>query len=182
LKIAGLVGIRVSAAYQLALTPNLQHILSCSSSSRHSALCPDSGVSAGRTIIFVRLVDQRLGTLLGRADHRTSSLVIFYETACAIEHSTNGIVTKGEIPAHGVVHEVGHLLLVSDAHSRVGIMKESYSHEDILMMGQGRLLFSTEESLLLRQAMLFTGLVFQFPAQVEPGISLSSRKTFWRSR
>ncbi|MGA7409461.1 MAG: hypothetical protein WBW33_03185, partial [Bryobacteraceae bacterium] len=91
--------------------------VSCSSLSRHSALCPDSGVSAGRTIIFVRLVDRRLGTLLGRADHRTSSLVIFYETACAIEHNTNGIVTKGQILGHGVAHEIGHLLLASDAHS-----------------------------------------------------------------
>ncbi|MGA7412833.1 MAG: hypothetical protein WBW33_20325, partial [Bryobacteraceae bacterium] len=106
------------------------------------------------TIVFVRLVDQRLGTLLGRADHRTSSLLIFYETACAIEHNTNGIVTKGQILGHGVAHEIGHLLLASDAHSRVGIMKESYSRDDILTMGQGRLLFSAVESSKLRERLL----------------------------
>jgi hypothetical protein len=95
-----------------------------------------------------------LGTLLGRADHRTSSLVIFYETVCAIDQSTNGIVTKGQILGHGVAHEIGHLLLESDEHSQIGIMKENYTRTDILTMGQGRLLFSIEASRLLRQSLL----------------------------
>ena len=124
---------------------------SCTPGPRHSAVCPDSGGSAGRTTIFLHLIDQRLRTLLGRADHRTSSVLIFYETACVIERNTNGIVTKGQILGHGLAHEIGHLLLASDTHASTGIMKESYSRSDILTMGQGRLLFSDEESRLLRE-------------------------------
>jgi hypothetical protein len=125
-----------------------------------SAVCPNPEGLVGRTVVFVRLVDapvqpkhernQFQRTLLGRANHHSSSVAIFYNTACAIEQNAPRVVTRGQILGHGVAHEMGHLLLGSDAHSLVGIMKENYDRDDLSAMGGGRLLFTAAESRSLR--------------------------------
>jgi hypothetical protein len=134
--------------------------ISCEPGPRDSALCPNPEGLAGRTVVFVRLVDEPVRpkrernqiqrTLLGRASHHSSSTAIFYDTACSIEQNAPRIVTRGQILGYGVAHEIGHLLTGSDAHSLVGIMKENYDRDDLFAMGKGWLLFTAEESRLLR--------------------------------
>jgi hypothetical protein len=139
--------------------------ISCEPGPQDSAVCPNPEGSAGRTVVFVRLIDapvqpkqernQFQRTLLGRANHHASSVAIFYNTACAIEQNAPRIVTKGQILGYALAHEIGHLLLASDAHSLVGIMKENYSRDDLFAMGKGRLLFAAQESRLLRERILY---------------------------
>ncbi len=63
-------------------------------------------------------------------------------------------MTKGEILGHAVAHEIGHLLLATDAHSLIGIMKENYDNDDLFAMGRGRLVFEPEQSLVIRTRIL----------------------------
>ena len=101
-----------------------------------------------------QVLHQPKQTLLGRANHVTSSAMVFYTSARAIERELNSIVTKNQILGYAVAHEIGHLLLASDAHSLFGIMKENYGHQDYIAMGQAHLAFTTEESRLLRVRVL----------------------------
>ncbi len=83
-----------------------------------------------------------------------SSVAVFYATACEIERTAPRIVTKGEILGHAVAHEIGHLLLATDAHSLMGIMKDNYDKDDLFAMGKGHLLFGPDEALVIRKRVL----------------------------
>ena len=135
----------------------------CAPGPRDSAVCPNSRDAANRTIIFVRLMDdpvqpafgnQLHRTLLGRANRNTASAAVFYKTACAIERTAPRVVTRGQILGHGLAHEIGHLLLATDAHSLAGIMKENYDDDDLFAMGKGHLLFADAESRVIRKRIL----------------------------
>jgi hypothetical protein len=135
----------------------------CAPGPSDSAVCPNASNAANRTIIFVRLMDIPMQAahgdhlhraLLGRANHNTASAAVFYKTACAIEQSAPRIVTRGQILGHGLAHEIGHLLLATDAHSLAGIMKENYDTDDLFAMGRGHLVFAATESRLIRQRIL----------------------------
>jgi hypothetical protein len=135
----------------------------CAPGPRDSAVCPNPNSAANRIIIFVRLIDapvqpahrdQLHRALLGRANHNTTSAVVFYKTACAIEQNAPRIVTRGQILGHALAHEIGHLLLATDAHSLVGIMKENYDSEDLFAMGKGHLSFMAAESRVIRKKLL----------------------------
>ena len=146
----------------------------CEPGPRDSALCPNNGGSTSRTFIFVRLIDAPIQpkhgqdpnhrTLLGRANHDTASVAVFYNTACAIEQNAPRIVTRGQILGYGLAHEVGHLLLATDSHSLVGIMKENYSRDDLFDMGKGHLLFAAKESRKIRRRVL-VGMIQRQPTQ-----------------
>ena len=127
--------------------------------------CPEHADPLGKATILVRLLNapaeptkqvlhQPKQTLLGRANHVTSSAMVFYTSARAIERELNSIVTKNQILGYAVAHEIGHLLLASDAHSLFGIMKENYGHQDYIAMGEAHLAFTAEESRLLRVRVL----------------------------
>jgi hypothetical protein len=137
--------------------------ISCAAGPGDSAVCPNPSDTANQTIIFARLVDapiqpthgnQIRRTLLGRANHSTASVAVFYKTACAIEQNAPRIVTRGQILGYGLAHEIGHLLLATDAHSLVGLMKENYDRDDLFAMGKGHLLFTATESRLIRKGVL----------------------------
>ncbi len=132
----------------------------CAPGPRDSAVCPNPSGAANRTIVFVRLMDapiqpthgnQLHRALLGRANHNTASAAVFYQTACAIEQAAPRIVTRGQILGHGLAHEIGHLLLATDAHSLVGIMKENYDSDDLFAMAKGHLFFAASESRAIRK-------------------------------
>lgn len=134
--------------------------ISCAPGPRDSAVCPNPSDAAHKTIIFVRLMDAPIQpahgnqihrALLGRANHDTASVAVFYKTACAMEQSAPRIVTREQILGYGLAHEIGHLLLATDAHSLVGIMKENYDRDDLFAMGKGNLFFAAAESRVIRK-------------------------------
>jgi hypothetical protein len=135
----------------------------CAPGADDSAVCPNDSDGENGTILFVRLVDapsqpargdQLHRALLGRANRRTGSAALFYKTACALEQSAPRVATRGQILGHGLAHELGHLLLASDVHTLVGIMKEDYDNDDLFAMGKGRLFFAAAESRAIRKRIL----------------------------
>ena len=52
--------------------------------------------------------------------------------------------------SHAIAHEMGHLLLGSTPYDAVGIMHEPWTTEELERLRMGTLLFSTEESILIR--------------------------------
>lgn len=55
-----------------------------------------------------------------------------------------------------ITHELGHLL-ISTEHSRAGVMKASFNQSDFRKLQDGRLLFSEEESQVIRSAPFVVG-------------------------
>jgi hypothetical protein len=129
-----------------------------------SGPCPERAAPGSNATILVRLLDlpaessqplyQAKRMLVGRARHDTFSVTVFYRSARAMEQNSNGMVTRGQILGYAIAHEMGHLLLASDSHAAFGIMKENYSRQDLVIMGQGMMVFPTEESRLLRARVL----------------------------
>jgi hypothetical protein len=54
------------------------------------------------------------------------------------------------ILGHAMAHELGHLLLHSMEHSRMGIMRSRWGKEDLLRAESGSLLFTTEQAEVMR--------------------------------
>jgi hypothetical protein len=52
--------------------------------------------------------------------------------------------------AHVIAHELGHLLLPPSSHSRVGIMRASWSGSDLADAARGRLLFTSAQAAQMR--------------------------------
>ena len=61
-----------------------------------------------------------------------------------------GVALPAEILGHAIAHEIGHLLLRSNQHSSVGIMRARWNQEDLRRASQGSLLFTTRQSELIR--------------------------------
>lgn len=59
-------------------------------------------------------------------------------------------VSAGQILGHAMAHEIGHLLLNSSAHSRVGVMQADWRGPQMQSLRDGRLFFSSDQSLRIR--------------------------------
>ncbi|HWY67772.1 MAG TPA: hypothetical protein VNX88_03855 [Terriglobales bacterium] len=60
-------------------------------------------------------------------------------------------VSLAHLLAHVMAHEVGHLLLGLNSHSLSGIMRGFWEPEELKAVERGRLLFSSEQSKLMRE-------------------------------
>lgn len=86
---------------------------------------------------------------LGSTTQRAAILAVSYENSkhfAAIQD-----LPAGRVLAHAVAHEIGHLLLGSEHHALNGIMKARFGPEDLYDMGRGWLVFTPEQSRLLRE-------------------------------
>jgi hypothetical protein len=61
-----------------------------------------------------------------------------------------GVASPSEILGHATAHEIGHLLLRSNQHSTVGIMRGQWNGEDLRQASQASLLFTGEQSESMR--------------------------------
>jgi hypothetical protein len=78
--------------------------------------------------------------------------IIFYQRA--LDLARTGYVREQEILAAAMAHEIGHLLLGSNSHSSTGIMRAKWTRDELELARLGRLLFTTEQSALLRAEVL----------------------------
>ena len=67
--------------------------------------------------------------------------------------STRWNLFSGEVLGDAIAHELGHLLL-GTAHSRQGIMKGSWTSQDLHLAGRGKLQFAPDLAGLLQRAAL----------------------------
>ena len=70
------------------------------------------------------------------------------------EYVKRGVANRSQIMGHAISHEMGHLLLGPSAHARFGIMRATWTHEDLHSMAMGALLFSSRESRIMRGAII----------------------------
>jgi len=70
-------------------------------------------------------------------------LYIFYEPIA--QWAEDEDISASAILGHAIAHEVGHLLLGSNSHSRTGIMRERWSQVDLTAMAHNPLRFSPDQ-------------------------------------
>jgi hypothetical protein len=73
---------------------------------------------------------------------------VFYQRA--EELATDGELGLSKVLGHAIAHEIGHLLLGSNAHSPVGIMQAKWGPEELRRANRGDLLFGAKEAELIR--------------------------------
>ena len=77
---------------------------------------------------------------------------IYYDRVNELHRDWN--VSLANVLAHVMAHEVGHLLLGLNSHSLSGIMRGFWESEELKAVERGRLLFSSEQSKLMRERLI----------------------------
>jgi hypothetical protein len=108
---------------------------------------------AGPIRLDVRIVS-RIKVEPGATDDSTmgfaggNSATVSYHWSKAADPKDNAL--SGDILACVIAHEIGHLLLGPNSHSRTGVMKGKWSAEELRGAGWGRLRFTPEQAERIR--------------------------------
>jgi hypothetical protein len=119
------------------------------------------------------LADRTFGVSFLGADGYGRYSDIFYATADQLSRSAH--VSLPDVLGHVIAHELGHLLLGTNAHSATGIMRPHWSTPELQSLAMGRLLFTPQQSQTM-QAGLRTQLESAHVGQSNNG-NLVARKT-----
>jgi len=76
---------------------------------------------------------------------------VYYEHALRLAKSEYAESQIPTILAGVIAHELGHLLLGTNDHSRMGIMQPRWYPDQVLQLMKGNLLFTSEQSKLMRE-------------------------------
>jgi hypothetical protein len=105
------------------------------------------------------------------SDRIGSLSYVFYDR---VEEQTQNLDLRAVLVGHLMAHELGHLLLGPTSHSRTGIMCAVWRPEDLRNAAQGVLLFTPEQSKLLRAKLIVSnGRNIVFLRSVRGGTSAS---------
>jgi hypothetical protein len=74
---------------------------------------------------------------------------VFYDSVEELDRDWH--VGLARVLGHVMAHELGHLLLGSNAHSRQGIMCPSWHGDELHLASRGTLLFSKDQSRFMRE-------------------------------
>lgn len=127
--------------------------INCSRSGAQRLTFTQPVASSGQTVLWLRVVDHldRGGPyVLGWSTPASSVVTVEYSRARQMAHTSKVGVSSGQILGHVAAHEMGHVLLGSTAHAGFGVMKSTYDKWDLLNMVQSHLLFTAQESRVLR--------------------------------
>jgi hypothetical protein len=91
-----------------------------------------------------------LGIAAPSEKNTTASASVFCDRVERL--SKGGYASLAVILGHAAAHEIGHLLLGSNSHSPLGLMRGSWSRQDLQRATGGDLLFTPSQALLIRQA------------------------------
>ena len=69
-------------------------------------------------------------------------------------HSTSG-QEVGTILGQAMAHEIAHLLLGTNSHSAIGIMRAQWQREKLLRAGKGEMLFTRAQAQVMRERLAF---------------------------
>lgn len=103
----------------------------------------------------VRLLSGRLTlglSVLPSSNKRGDTGYVFYHRV--EELAEGGDASAGQALGHAMAHEIGHLLLNSPAHSRIGIMQAVWRGQEMKQLCGGRLFFTSEQSRQIRAEVL----------------------------
>ena len=123
------------------------------------------------TELFVRIVHRSLnlpaegfGVAFVGNDGRGVQADIFYS---GIQQLTNTqSVNPAQILGHVMAHELGHLLLGMNSHSRLGIMQAHWSDRQLRQMSMGVLKFDKQQSEIIGARLMGTPAVAQIAAEL----------------
>lgn len=59
-------------------------------------------------------------------------------------------LTLGQLLGHGIAHEIGHLLLGTNSHSRSGLMSAHWNAQELRLAAGGQLNFSKDQAVAIR--------------------------------
>jgi hypothetical protein len=76
---------------------------------------------------------------------------VFVEPAEDLRRHESVELTVAELLGHAMAHEIGHLLLGSNAHSVAGIMRGRWGPEELLRAAEGTLSFNERERVVMRE-------------------------------
>jgi hypothetical protein len=76
---------------------------------------------------------------------------VFYDSVEKLHQDWN--VSLPRVLGHVMAHELGHLVLGSNAHSRNGIMRPSWHRDELRLVNMGNLLFSFEQAHSIREGL-----------------------------
>jgi hypothetical protein len=135
---------------------------------RHSGKSTPAGTQAPDTTLTLRIVlrpltltDTTFGVAFLAEDGSGRYADVFYGPVRKL--SGAGGVSQSTLLAHVMAHEIGHLLLGSNAHVHLGLMRAHWDSDDLRRAAMGGLLFTSEEAQRMRSRLL-----------VEPGLNLAN--------
>ena len=91
---------------------------------------------------------------------------IFYDRATKLHADWN--VGLSDLLGNVMAHELGHLLLGSNSHSRAGIMRAHWQGEELNLLSRGNLWFTREQGEQMRGKL----------NRVRPAVALTARSRF----
>lgn len=96
-----------------------------------------------------KLKDDVFGAAFLGQDGTGQHTNVFYDRVNELNRDWR--VSLPDILGHVMAHEIGHLLLGLNSHSVAGIMRGYWESEELKAVERGRLLFSVEQSRLMRE-------------------------------
>jgi len=113
---------------------------------------PDRRLSLRITPNTIRSMQASIfGVAFLSSDGRGRYADVFYSRVLQL-HNDNG-VSLPEVLGCVMAHELGHLLLGSNAHSTIGIMQRQWRATELNQLQRGALLFTTEQAIKMQQRM-----------------------------
>ena len=134
--------------------------LDCPLSAEETALYPSCLNTMGSTDFTIRILTERDAQriaihrgALGQAleclgDHSGCSAYIFYRDVQELARS--GDASESQLLGHALAHEIGHLLLGAYSHTSEGIMRASWSQQELNTIARAHLFFTDEQSNRMR--------------------------------
>jgi hypothetical protein len=134
--------------------------LDCSLSSQGQYLLADCALPAQTTDIILRLVatsgatrahfgEAALGIAAPFEKGTPASASVFFDRVEAL--AKGGTASTAVILGHAAAHEIGHLLLGSNSHSTLGLMRAKWSRSDLQRANDGELLFLQREVISVQE-------------------------------
>jgi len=125
----------------------------CSAHGMGGANCSGS-LDRGTIVVQIvhdteKLKTEVFGTaFIGRSGYGSYADVFFDRAQQLCQDAKVGLP---DILGHIISHEMGHLLLGTDSHSRLGIMRATWDNTELAQADRGRLSFSTAQSRAMQQ-------------------------------
>jgi hypothetical protein len=95
---------------------------------------------------------------------------VFYDNAMELHRNWN--VGLSDILGNVIAHELGHLLLGSNSHGHIGIMKARWEHEELYRLTIGNLFFTNKEADHIRRTIMTADQLMQ------PEVAVTARSQF----
>lgn len=138
-----------------------------------------SGADGGETIDGVHRAasanpsDTAYGAAFLGKDGSGEYADVFFDSVQRL-HDEDTQVSQAQILGYVMAHELGHLLLGSNAHSKLGVMRPHWSKAELQSISMGRLSFTADQGREIHQRLEAEAQSALTSANVGPGVTVIS--------